>query len=199
MKKYLLYILAIPFFAIILFYVFGTNNANYEETLKKSRESRIHFLKNSSQSPFANSNNFFHDGFYDANKEFRTSGSVTINPKTQQLALAMSGGQVETYIYYGDITFDLLGKEHEIILFQNLNNNSEFLIPFGDETNGKTTYGAGRHLPVHYSGGEHIILDFNTAENPYCAYNPDYSCPLPPQKNILEIPVTAGEKSFNKH
>ncbi len=193
MKK-ILYLISLPLLGIIIFYVFGTNNANFEESIKQERKARLHFLTNSSASPVQDKVNFTHPGFFNISKKYRTTGKITHNPKTQQIALEMSGGTVETYIHYGVIKFNLLDSPHELILFQNIENTSEFLLPFADLSNGKSTYGAGRHLPIKFSGGENIVLDFNLAENPFCAYNPSYTCPLPPKQNQLNIAIEAGEK-----
>lgn len=64
---------------------------------------------------------------------------------------------------------------------------------FTDETNGRQTYGAGRYAPVTRSEKGTWILDLNRAYNPFCAYNPDYICPLPPEHNRLPFAVPAGE------
>jgi hypothetical protein len=73
-------------------------------------------------------------------------------------------------------------------------------LPFGDATNGKTTYGGGRYLYDTIKGADlgvtpdRIILDFNYAYNPSCAYRPKWVCPLAPRENILSFAVEAGER-----
>jgi len=77
-------------------------------------------------------------------------------------------------------------------------------IPFRDATSGTESYGAGRYLLDTIKGadlggsGDRLILDFNYAYNPTCAYNNAYSCPYPPPSNQLTIPVRAGEKAPGK-
>ena len=71
-------------------------------------------------------------------------------------------------------------------------------VPFTDATNGESTYPSGRYLDLHIPQGETVLLDFNRAYNPYCAYNARYSCPIPPAENHLEIPIKAGVK-YEKH
>jgi uncharacterized protein (DUF1684 family) len=71
-------------------------------------------------------------------------------------------------------------------------------IPFNDLTNGKETYGGGRFLDVYENGGKVLIIDFNLAYNPYCAYNHKYSCPVPPESNYLNLKIKAGEKIFHE-
>lgn len=73
----------------------------------------------------------------------------------------------------------------------------ELFIPFRDATSGDETYGAGRYVEAHPIGDDRYEIDFNTAYNPYCAYNEDWSCPLPPRENWLDIPIRAGERSFH--
>ena len=66
---------------------------------------------------------------------------------------------------------------------------------FTDETNGVQTYGAGRYVPVAADEAGTWVLDFNRAYNPFCAYNPEYICPLPPEHNRLPFAVRAGERN----
>jgi len=195
--KKLILLAALPLFGVIIFYVFGTNSENYALTVEAKRKERIHFLFNSSGSPLAENKNYKHPGFFDADKKYRVTGKIDINPKTQIYAVPLSSGQAETYIRYGDIRFQLEGEEQTLTIFQHLDNRSDYIIPFGDATNGKSTYSAGRYIPVNYNGSEHIVLDFNLAENPYCAFNHNYTCPLPPKENLLSIAIPAGEKHSN--
>jgi hypothetical protein len=74
-----------------------------------------------------------------------------------------------------------------------------FLV-FGDATNGEGTYGGGRFLtadPPDSAGT--VVLDFNRATNPPCAFTPYATCPIPPRENVLPVPVTAGEKAWGEH
>ncbi len=85
-----------------------------------------------------------------------------------------------------------------MILFQNQENVTDFFLPFGDLTNGDSSYGTGRYLNVKVSENKLIELDFNKAYNPYCAYNDNFSCPIPPKENRLNVKIEAGEKTFFK-
>lgn len=194
MKK-ALYLIALPLIGVMLYYVFGTNTQNYKTTIEEARQKRIHFLTNSASSPVLNKETFKHDGFFEIDEEYHVHAKVKINPKTQMFSIPFSTGKLETYLHYADVTFKLKNKERHLVMFQNFENNAEFIIPFSDLTNGKTTYGAGRYLPVQYLGGEHIQLDFNLADSPYCAFNENFSCPLPPKQNHLDLEIIAGEKS----
>jgi uncharacterized protein (DUF1684 family) len=73
-------------------------------------------------------------------------------------------------------------------------------VPFRDATSGSESYGAGRYLLDTIKGadlggeGDRLILDFNYAYNPSCAYDPRWSCPLAPAANWLQVPIRAGER-----
>lgn len=67
-------------------------------------------------------------------------------------------------------------------------------VPFRDATSGHETYGAGRYLDLEREDDGTYTLDFNVAYNPWCAYAPQFSCPLPPPENWLPFRVEAGEQ-----
>ena len=67
---------------------------------------------------------------------------------------------------------------------------------FADATTGEETYGGGRFLYADLLPGGRVVLDFNRAYNPPCAFNPWTTCPLPPESNKLRVPIRAGEKTY---
>jgi len=74
-------------------------------------------------------------------------------------------------------------------------------VPFKDATAGVTSYGGGRYLVDTVKGADlggdrtHLVVDFNFAYNPSCAYSPDWSCPLPPPGNVVAAAVPVGEQT----
>jgi uncharacterized protein (DUF1684 family) len=78
-------------------------------------------------------------------------------------------------------------------------NGERLFVPFTDATTGQETYGAGRYLDLDRTSTGIYVVDFNTAYNPYCAYNPTYDCPVPPKDNRLPVPIRAGEKTPRGH
>ena len=72
--------------------------------------------------------------------------------------------------------------------------SGELFVPFRDATSGSGSYGAGRYLDLEPEDDGTYALDFNLAYNPWCAYAPQYSCPLPPRENWLTFAINAGEK-----
>lgn len=97
----------------------------------------------------------------------------------------------------GALVFNLGGAEQRLDV---LSAEDGFFVVFGDETNGKTTYGGGRFLsvdPPDASGAIHV--DFNKATNPPCAFTPYATCPLPTEGNRLSLAVEAGERRYGNH
>lgn len=105
-------------------------------------------------------------------------------------------------VVYGIAHFSLNGKKQQLEIYQNqeLMEQEEYrdylFLPFSDGTNGKDTYTGGRYIDLRIPDGEVIQIDFNKAYNPYCAYNPKYSCPIVPSVNALHTEVRAGVKAF---
>lgn len=67
-------------------------------------------------------------------------------------------------------------------------------VPFADASSGHETYGSGRYLDLEIEPNGSVVLDFNLAYHPYCAYSSAYSCPLTPAENRLPVPILAGER-----
>jgi len=114
-------------------------------------------------------------------------------PEKENIELQTSTGDLQTYIRFGKIRFQVKGIEAELTVFSN---QYGFFLPFVDSQAGKETYGAGRYLEPHMSPKGKLLVDFNLAYNPYCAYNDMYSCPIPPVENRLKVAIIAGEKNY---
>ena len=105
-------------------------------------------------------------------------------------------------VLYGVVHFTLNGEKHQLEIYQNqeLMQQEEYrdylFLPFTDSTNGEETYGGGRYIDLRIPYGDSIVLDFNKAYNPYCAYNKKFSCPIVPGVNNLDTEVKAGVKAF---
>lgn len=103
---------------------------------------------------------------------------------------------------FGRVRLPINGEEHSLSLFWVSGYGGGVFLPFKDETSGPETYGGGRYLldTIKHAdlGSEdgRLILDFNYAYNPSCAYNPRWHCPLSPPENKLPVEVRAGEKSY---
>ncbi|HEV7378614.1 MAG TPA: DUF1684 domain-containing protein [Dyadobacter sp.] len=97
----------------------------------------------------------------------------------------------------GTLVFIVKGKEYRL---DAVGTEENLFIIFGDETNKKETYGAGRFVYASEKAEDGSYwLDFNKATNPPCAFSPYATCPLPPKQNKLTVAITAGEKRFGEH
>jgi uncharacterized protein (DUF1684 family) len=121
-----------------------------------------------------------------------TDGVDTDEP----IVMQTTTGDTQTYRRAGVARFEVEGQPAQVTLFAS-DDMDELFLPFRDATSGRETYGAGRYLEVEPPGADGSVeIDFNLAYNPYCAYNPEWSCPIPPGENWLAVPIRAGEKSF---
>ena len=93
----------------------------------------------------------------------------------------------------GVVKFSVGGQALSLVAFEE---NGKLWFVFTDTTAGNGTYRAARFLYADPPRQGKVLLDFNRAENPPCAYNPFTTCPLPPRENRLPIPVTAGERDY---
>ncbi len=110
------------------------------------------------------------------------------------------------YYKYGRLDFIIDDKEYLLFVYQGkdlmgLEQYKDYLfVPFTDATTGDESYGSGRYLEFYKKDivSGIVQLDFNKAYNPYCAYSPDYKCPIPPKENRLSAAIRAGEMNFAK-
>ena len=118
-------------------------------------------------------------------------------PKTIPIPNVLGG--TENLPCPGYARFSLEGKEMRIEPVIEQPGDDELFIIFRDLTAGHETYGAGRFLYAPMPEGGKIVLDFNKAYNPPCAFTPFATCPLPPPQNVLPIRIEAGEKNYGTH
>ncbi|MBN8886727.1 MAG: DUF1684 domain-containing protein [Rudaea sp.] len=105
-------------------------------------------------------------------------------------------GQIEKAVVPGAAVFEHDGKTYRVEpIIENPGDTDLFLV-FADRTSGKETYGAARFLYAAAPKDGKVLLDFNKAYNPPCAFTPYATCPLPTQQNRLDVRVTAGEKKY---
>jgi uncharacterized protein (DUF1684 family) len=113
----------------------------------------------------------------------------------EQVQLPTSTGALRPYRRAGLVRFEVEGQPVELTLFAEEGHGDLFL-PFRDATSGEESYPGGRYLEVEAPRGGRVVIDFNHAYNPYCAYAEGWSCPLPPPENWVDVPIRAGEKKF---
>ena len=136
-----------------------------------------------------------HINRFDVNPKWKIN--AYIEPSTfSTVAITNVLGQTYQQASPGKIVFEVDGKTYKLDAVEE---SAELLqVIFGDETNGIESYPSGRFLYVTRPGADgKVVIDFNKAFNPPCAFSPFATCPLPPKQNILPISVKAGEKTIH--
>lgn len=172
-----------------------SNPQLYMENITKERTTKDDLFRNGPDSPIANKEDFHGLHYFKVNPEYRVKANIT--PYTNDdkvLIIRYTDSTSAKYERYGYANFTINGQAQKLLLLKNENVIS---VLFKDETSGKETYGGGRYIdyPVSKIKNNTMVLDFNNAYNPYCAYQESYACPVPPAENSLPVPVWAGEKT----
>ena len=167
--------------------------ANRVQHESEIRDTSNHMLDSLERAEWLGLDYFDFDESYQIKARFKKKKG----PKFEMLT---STERLPVYRRYGYIYFTMDSVEHRLTVYQNValvkrEGYEDYLfIPFRDATKGKETYGGGRYMDTRIPDGKEILLDFNQAYNPYCAYSHHYSCPIPPEENSLKIRIEAGEK-----
>lgn len=196
-------VVALVITASLVYTFTGTEDPEfYRNTIEAERERQFKFLKYNLDSPLTEKQQEALDSldFYPIDPDYKVRARMEPVPNRNMIEVPMTDGSVERYIRHSFAVFDLKGKPVKLLLLQaeDETDRRNFFLAFADETSADETYGGGRYLNLRQDGQSSITIDFNLAYNPYCAYNPDFACPIPPKENILEIPIRAGEKNYDK-
>jgi uncharacterized protein (DUF1684 family) len=121
---------------------------------------------------------------------------VELHKSEEVIEMLISDGSTREYRILGKVRFELAGKTQELTVYKPAEHLEEeyLFLPFYDQTTAEDTYGSGRYVEPIRIEGTLLEIDFNLAYNPYCAYNPKYRCPIPPNENKISVAVKAGEK-----
>ena len=135
--------------------------------------------------------------YYEEQRDLRLELQPEAYPEQETIEMQTSTGGVSRFIRSDKISFDADGESVQLTLYKDPESGDYFL-PFADGTSGRETYGAGRYLDVQMLPDGKVLVDFNYAYNPYCAYNDSWMCPITPPENRVNAPVRAGEKNFDR-
>jgi len=143
--------------------------------------------------------------FFDIDLSYRVTATFTRTPNEEFFAAGTSSGKTKFLIKYGVLNFSINGKDLTLAVYQSqqlLTNpiyKDYLFLPFNDLSNGDTTYSGGRFIDLTIPKDDTVIVDFNKAYNPYCAYSDGWNCTIPPIENNLEIEIIAGVKKYKDH
>ena len=165
--------------------------------LEQLRQAKDHFMGHDPESPLTQDQKAAFSGlnYFTENSDMRFVLPVEIFDSNEAMEMQTSTGDVTEYLRWGKICFEVDGESAHLAIFMDAHGHG-FFLPFTDATSGRETYGAGRYVEIDILEDGRVSIDFNMAYNPYCAYNEDWSCPLTPFENRLQVPIRAGEKKF---
>jgi len=145
--------------------------------------------------------------YFPIDSTYKVTATLTYLKDMPVFKMETTTDRLPLYKMYLLAKFTLNGEEFEIPIYQSqeLLTDPQYrdylFLPFKDLTNGKSSYAGGRFLDLELpkNGAKTMVIDFNKAYNPYCAYNHKFSCPIPPDANVLEVAIPAGVKAYKKH
>ena len=137
--------------------------------------------------------------YFEYDRAFRVLGELARGDDELRDVTASTGETVR-FRRFGAVRFELAGEQRELSLYWLEGYGGGVFLPFADATGGRETYGGGRYLLDTVKGADlgeadgRLVLDFNFAYNPSCAYDPRWVCPLSPPENRFDTAVRAGEQ-----
>jgi len=142
--------------------------------------------------------------FYKIDLRYHVEAKLTRTPNAKPFLMKTSTDRLPEYVQFAIAEFVIDDKGYKLNIYKSTRpiekpEDDYVFIPFTDLTSGDGSYGGGRYLELEVPEGDTMVIDFNLAFNPYCAYNHRYSCPIPPKENDLLIRIEAGVKDFGHH
>ena len=166
-----------------------------ERAWQRWRDVREELFRSHPQTPSPDA----HLRYFDYDPALRVHGLVE-PAERERREIATSGEEPYSFTRFARTRFELAGEQQSLDLFWLDGYGGGVFLSFADATSGADTYGACRYLLDTVKGsdlGEHdgrLVLDFNFAYNPSCAYDPRWVCPLAPPGNRLPVAVRGGER-----
>lgn len=171
------------------------------------REGRDKEFRSKDESPLREEDRVTFQGlnYFPVDNDFRLTAYLTRTPSKKWVQMPTSSGAMKKFVKFGVLKFNINRKPHTLSVYQmdpaiaaKFPEYADLLfVPFKDTTNRTETYGGGRYIDIRRPKGSSVILDFNLAYNPNCAYGGEkWSCPIPPRENSLKVAIAAGEKRF---
>lgn len=193
MKKLLLPLL-------LLISIFSAAQKSYTDSLTKFQQEYVHTHEVVKEADWK----YFK--FFPVDKKYRVLATFKKIDDPKGFIMKTSGTKTPQYFKYGTLTFTINKKVLQLTVYQSqqLMKDDKYkdylFVPFTDLTSGNKSYGGGKYLDFVLDDIKNntLLIDFNKAYNPYCAYATGYNCPIPPRENDLPVAIKAGEMNFGK-
>ena len=177
-----------------LAYSFSAMSRYDVEALLRTRTERDEHFRTHYTSPIPEDHlpGFVGLSYFEPDPGLVLHGSMTVVEGKREI-ISSTGG-TSSYRLAGHLEILIGGQDRRLVVLYG--DEDEMFIPFRDGTCGKDSYGGGRYVGLTVAEDGSSIVDFNRAINPWCAYDEEFSCPLPPAENWLEASLPAGEKAY---
>jgi uncharacterized protein (DUF1684 family) len=200
-KNQTMYKILIALFCWTTFYA-QTNEIQKAETFQKNMNASF---ADANKSPLLEDDLKSFEGldFFPISEQFIVKATFIRTKKEKPFQMKTTTERTPIYKKFGELHFELNGQKMQLNVYQNLEliqkpGFKDYLfLPFSDVSCGKESYIGGRYIDLRIPKSKEVIINFNLAYNPYCAYNYKYSCPIVPLENDLPIAILAGVKKFN--
>jgi len=195
------------FFIVLITCSLSAQNSDATKDIKAHQKEQNTQFRTKGKSPLTEADRKHFKGleFFKINLNYRVKAVFIRTPNEEAFAVGTSSGKTKFLIKYGELNFSIKGENLTLAVYQSqrlLTNpiyKDYLFLPFNDLTNGDTTYGGGRFIDLTIPSGNTIVIDFNMAYNPYCAYSDGWNCTIPPVENNLEIEIPVGVKKYKNH
>ncbi|ACV46824.1 MULTISPECIES: DUF1684 domain-containing protein [Halomicrobium] len=173
----------------------------WADELRASREEKDAFFDEHRQSPIPPEERDDFEGldYFDPDPTYRVTATVTVADAPEPVEMETSDGRTVRYRRVVTFDFEIDGAAYELAGYRQDADDAIF-VPFRDKTTGQQTYSGGRYMELEpdetLADGDEVVLDFNLAYSPFCAYSETFSCPLPPEANWLDTTIEAGEREY---
>lgn len=205
MKKFI-------YFNLLVLFIFACN-AQDKKPIKGAtlfQKEMNNTFKDASTSPLSKRDLKKFNGldFFKVDSNFVVKATLKKSADAPIFKFPTTTNRIAEYAKYGTLVFKINGKEFSLAVYKSTNTygnpakyRNHLFLPFLDKTNGKTSYEGGRFIDLLTTDVKEdgtILIDFNKAYNPYCAYSKRYSCPITPRDNFLAIEINAGVMAYKK-
>jgi len=170
----------------------------YADEIAAWRAEKDQFMRASDESPIpaARRASFAPLSYFPIDENYRVAAALKVIESDDVIEMDTSDGKKRRMRRVGTLQFTLKGQPQTLTAFVDASENDmrRLFVPFGDLTAGTETYPGGRYLDLDRTSTGVYDLDFNRAYHPFCYFNSEYVCPVPPRENRLTVPIRAGEK-----
>lgn len=192
--------------SILLLISFSLNGQDYQKSILDFQADLNQKYSDPAESPLTADQlkTFTSHDYFEIDENYNIQASFDLNEEKQIIKMETSTSRRPSYLKYGTASLKINDQIYKLTIYKYAEklaldaNEEQLFLPFKDYTNGDESYGGGRYIDLSMPVGNVISIDFNKSYNPYCAYNDNFSCPVPPFENHLNVAIPAGIKGYTK-